>query len=102
MLGGWKLDPVQRSRGSCGWREHAARRTWCGRACADAVVVRRVAQCGSLLRSVCGCGPPDALIPQATGYYNRGMTALLFAAEAGSLELCQWLVTKNADVNAKA
>jgi len=42
------------------------------------------------------------LFPQATGDYNDGMTALLFAAAAGSLELCQFLVTKNADVNAKA
>jgi len=43
------------------------------------------------------------LFPQATGAFsNRGMTALLFAAQKGSLELCQCLVTKSADVNAKA
>ena len=67
-----------------------------------AVVVRCVARCGSLLRSECGCRSPDPLFPQATGEYNEGMTALLLAAQAGSLELCQWLVRKNADVNAKA
>ena len=67
--------------------------------------MRRVTRCGSLLPSVCGYRAPDPLFPQATGYYEgqyNGMTALLFAAQKGSLELCQFLVTKNADVNAKA
>ena len=72
------------------------------RVCGRSGCAARRSICGSLLWSVCGCRPPDPLFPQATGGYNEGMTALLFAAEAGSLELCQFLVTKNADVNAKA
>ena len=33
---------------------------------------------------------------------NAGKTALMFAAQKGSLEICQLLVQNNADVNAKA
>ena len=89
-----------------------ARILWMARARSAEDVVRprvrgRQWLCGALLDaglccSVCGCRPPDPLFPQATGDINQGMTALLFAAKAGSLELCQLLVTKNADVNAKA
>ena len=53
--------------------------------------------------TVCGGRPPDPFFPQVTpGSYNGGMTALLFAAEKGSLELCQFLVANKANVNAKA
>ena len=54
------------------------------------------------MRSVCGCRPPDPFFPQVTGWSNKGMTALLYAAEKGSLELCQFLVANKAEVNAKA
>ena len=52
------------------------------------------------MRTVCGGRPPDPLFPQATGYGDR--TALMFAAQEGSLELCQFLVANKAEVNAKA
>ena len=51
--------------------------------------------------TVCGGRPPDPFFPQATSY-NKGMTALLYAAQKGSLELCQFLVANKAEVNAKA
>ena len=65
------------------------------------------------MRTVCGGRPPDPFFPQTTGYYNgcddgeeeedyKGKTALMFAAEKGSLELCQFLVANKAEVNAKA
>ena len=55
--------------------------------------------CGPVLRIVvCGCGAPDPLFAQT--YNNK--TALMFAAEKGSLEVCQLLVANNADINAKA
>ena len=50
------------------------------------------------MRTVCGGRPPDPFFPQ--GY--KDMTALMFAAEKGSLELCQFLVANKAEVNAKA
>ena len=50
------------------------------------------------MRTVCGGRPPDPFFPQAYG----GKTALMFAAEKGSLELCQFLVANKAEVNAKA
>ena len=52
--------------------------------------------------TVCGGHPPDPFFPQATGRYNKGKTALLYAAQKGSLELCQFLVANKAEVNAKA
>ena len=54
--------------------------------------------------TVCGGRPPDPFFPQVTGYSPNcvGMTALLFAAQKGSLELCQFLVANKAEVNAKA
>ena len=58
--------------------------------------------CWFSLRTVCGGRPPDPFFPQATGYPNEGMTALLYAAQKGSLELCQFLVANKAEVNAKA
>ena len=51
--------------------------------------------------TVCGGRPPDPFFPQVTGY-SKGMTALMFAAQKGSLELCQFLVANKAEVNAKA
>ena len=51
--------------------------------------------------TVCGGRPPDPFFPQATGRY-KGMTALMIAAQKGSLELCQFLVANKAEVNAKA
>ena len=57
--------------------------------------------CWFSLGTVCGGRPPDPFFPQTTGDY-AGMTALMFAAEKGSLELCQFLVANKADVNAKA
>ena len=47
--------------------------------------------------TVCGGRPPDPFFPQ-----DDGMTALMFAAQKGSLELCQFLVANKAEVNAKA
>ena len=52
--------------------------------------------------TVCGGRPPDPFFPQATGRGIEGMTALMFAAQKGSLELCQFLVANKAEVNAKA
>ena len=54
------------------------------------------------MRTVCGGRPPDPFFPQATGYSSKGMTALMFAVQKGSLELCQFLVVNKARVNAKA
>ena len=54
------------------------------------------------MRTVCGGRPPDPFFPQATRTYDRGMTALLYAAKKGWLELCQFLVANKAEVNAKA
>ena len=51
------------------------------------------------MRTVCGGRPPDPFFPQD---YNGGKTALMYAAEKGSLELCQFLVANKAEVNAKA
>ena len=51
--------------------------------------------------TVCGGRPPDPFFPQDK-YDNKGMTALLYAAKKGSLELCQFLVANKAEVNAKA
>ena len=39
---------------------------------------------------------------QVTDGPYEGMTALMFAAQKGSLELCQFLVANKAEVNAKA
>ena len=50
------------------------------------------------MRTVCGGRPPDPFFPQD----RWGMTALMYAAEKGSLELCQFLVANKAEVNAKA
>ena len=52
--------------------------------------------------TVCGGRPPDPFFPQATDGDYKGMTALMFAVEKGSLELCQFLVANKAEVNAKA
>ena len=49
--------------------------------------------------TVCGGRPPDPFFPQTN---KNGMTALLYAAQKGSLELCQFLVANKAEVNAKA
>ena len=54
--------------------------------------------CGFLLRTACGCRPPNPFFPQD----HYGVTALIFAAEKGSLEVCQFLVANKAEVNAKA
>ena len=40
--------------------------------------------------------------PQVTGDNYKGKTALMWAAQEGSVEICQLLVQNNADVNAKA
>ena len=56
--------------------------------------------CWFSLGTVCGGRPPDPFFPQATGDDNK--TALLYAAQKGSLELCQFLVANKAEVNAKA
>ena len=58
--------------------------------------------CWFSLGTVCGGRPPDPFFPQVTGGRNEGMTALLYAAKKGSLELCQFLVANKAEVNAKA
>ena len=52
--------------------------------------------------TVCGGRPPDPFFPQATCDFTKGKTALMYAAEKGSLELCQFLVANKAEVNAKA
>ena len=54
--------------------------------------------CWFSLGTVCGGRPPDPFFPQD----DEGMTALMFAAQKGSLELCQFLVANKAEVNAKA
>ena len=54
--------------------------------------------CWFSLGTVCGGRPPDPFFPQD----GLGTTALMFAAQKGSLELCQFLVANKADVNAKA
>ena len=58
--------------------------------------------CWFSLGTVCGGRPPDPFFPQATGYMVKGKTALMLAAQKGWLELCQFLVANNAEVNAKA
>ena len=67
----------------------------------------RVTEC-VLHCSMCAASADDCVavagrrcFAQAAGYHE-GMTALMFAAEAGSLEICQLLVQNNADVNAQA
>ena len=50
------------------------------------------------MRTVCGGCPLDPFLPQTA----NGKTALMFAVQKGSLELCQFLVANKAEVNAKA